>query len=187
MISAVIALAFGAAAQAQAPAGGAQAGAAAPAPYRGVARDVEFLYKGSFQQIIRAATTMPAADFQFKPRPDAVSFANLVKQAIDGEHAACDEVNNTPAADRGKVPDETASKDEFMAALQVASAACDKAYADMSVENFTELKVSGNTQRGRLSILAWNYAHNSQLFGTMVEYLGEKGLKMPAPAGRGGR
>ena len=74
-----------------------------------------------------------------------------------------------------------------MAALQAASTACEKSYADMTVENFTELKVSGNTQRARISILAWNYAHNSLLFGSMLEYLGEKGLKMPPPAARSGR
>ena len=171
-------------AQAPAPAGGATA---APAPYRGTARDIENLYKGTFQQVIRAANTMPAEDFHFKPRPDAPSFANLVRQAIDSEHAACDDVNQTSAADRGKDPDESASKDEFMAALQVGSAACDKAYASMTTDNFNELRVSGNTQRGQLSILAWNYANNSKILGTMIEYLAEKGLKMPAPAGRGGR
>ena len=91
--------------------------------YRGAARDIEGLYRGSFQQIVRAATIMPAEDFHFKPREDAPSFAILVKQAIDGEHAACDEVNGTPANERTKVPDETATKDEFMAALQAASTA----------------------------------------------------------------
>ena len=92
--------------QAQSP----EAGRGAPSTggalgsYRGAARDIEGLYRGSFQQIVRAATTMPAEDFHFKPREDAPSFANLVKQAIDGEHAACDELNGTPANERAKVP-----------------------------------------------------------------------------------
>jgi len=177
---------FGAvAAHAQAPAP--TGNAAAPAPYRGPVRDIENLYKGTFATITRAASVVPAEDFHFKPRPDAPSFASLVRMAIDSEHAACDDVNQTPPADRGKDPDESASKDEFMAALQVASAACDKSYANMTADNIGDLRGSGNTQRGQLSILVWNYANTSKILGTIQEYLAEKGLKIPPPPGRGGR
>jgi hypothetical protein len=154
-----------------------QAGAA----YRGPARDLEGLYKGAFQRIQSAAQAMPAEDFQFKPHADSPSFASLVRTVVDGEHAACDEINETPEAQRAKVPAESASKDEFIAALKLAGAACDKAYGAMTVENMADLKVSGNTKRGQVSILAWNYAHNAEQYGRMLAYLDDKGIKPAAP------
>jgi hypothetical protein len=153
----------------------------AAAPYRGPARDMENLYKRAFQQIQLAAEAMPAGDFHFKPQADSPSFASLVRTIVDGEHAACDEVNGTPEAQRAKVPEESASKEEFIAALKAASAACDKAYGAMTVENMADLKVSGDTKRGQVSILAWNYAHNSEEYGRILAFLGGKGIKPAAP------
>jgi len=161
--------------------GSATAFGQAAAPYGGPARDIEGLYKRAFLQIQLAAEAMPAEEFHYKPQADAPSFASLVRTVIDGQHAACDEVNETPEAQRTKVPEESASKEEFMAALKAASAPWDKSYAAMTVENMGDLKVSGNTKRAQVSILAWNYAHNSEQYGRMLAYLADKGAKPAAP------
>lgn len=155
--------------------------ASAPTSYRGPVRDLEGLYKRNLQQIQLAAEAMPAEDFHFTPHPGSPSFAELVRTVIDGEHAACDEVNETPALERSPIPQETASKDELIGALKAASAACDKSYAALTLENAADLRISGNTKRGQLSILAWNYAHNSEQYGMMTAYLQDKGIKPAAP------
>jgi hypothetical protein len=155
--------------------------AAGAAFYRGPARDIENLYKGNFQRIQLAAEAMPADQFHYKPHADSPSFAGLVRTVIDGEHAACDEINETPVAQRSPVPAETATKDEMLAALKLAGSACERSYAALSMENAGDLKVSGNTRRGQISILAWNYAHNSEQYGMMSAYLADKGVKPAAP------
>ena len=152
------------------------------ATYRGPARDLENLYKSAFQKIVLAAEAMPADQYRYKPHGDSPSFASLVRTVIDGEHAACDEINETPASQRTPVPAETASKGEMLAALKLAGTACEHSYGALTMENAGDLKVSGNTKRGQISILAWNYAHNAEQYGMMSAYLADKGVKPAAPA-----
>jgi hypothetical protein len=154
---------------------------AAPVP-RPPAREIEGLYHGAVGRLTAVASAMPADRYDFRPRAGADTFAELVNKVSGGQHDACDEVNETPKAERTSVPPATAGKDAVLAALKASTDACMKAYARMNEANYDAQMVSGPARHGMLSILAWNWAHNSEVAGTMTEYLAEAGVALPKPA-----
>ncbi|QHN02105.1 DinB family protein [Granulicella sp. WH15] len=151
----------------------AQAPAAMTATGPGV--EAQGSYSRLKPNVIKAAEKMPAADYQYKPTPDIRTFARVVNHITEAQFHSCGAINHTPW-DASKMPSDTASKEEIVAALKASFDECDKAYA--SVLDGELLQV-GQAKRSKLGIAWGNVSHDNEQYATLSLYLRLKGLVPP--------
>ena len=152
--------------------------AQAPAP-TGPAAEVLRSYTGLKSNILKAAESMPADAYGYKPVPDIRTFARVVNHISEAQFHACGAVNGT-AASAVTVPAETADKTAIVQALQASFDACDKAMASLTATNLTEMRPAGSNQRSRIGLLWGTVSHDNEQYATLALYLRLKGLVPPS-------
>lgn len=157
-----------------------QAPMAAPAGPVGPAAEVQRSYNGLKANILKAANTMPADVYNFKPIPEVRTFARVLNHVSEAQFHACGAANGTPASALPTVPPEIAEKAAIIQALQESFAECDKAFAGATDANLADMLPSGSSHRSRIGLLWGTVSHDSEQYATLALYMRLKGLLPPS-------
>jgi len=165
---AVSGMAFG-----QAPAGGAPIA-------MGPAAEVQRAYAAQKDNILKAAEKMPADQYQYKPTPEVRTFARVVNHVTEAQTRSCGTANHVAPADMVKPPSDTADKDTIIAGLKASFAECDKAFAETTDANFTEMFTLGQGKRSRAGLMWGTVSHDNEQYSALAMYLRLKGIAPPS-------
>lgn len=155
--------------------------AQASAPPSGAAAEAQRSYANVKKNILASAEKMPADAYSYKPVPDIRTYARVLNHVSEAQLHTCGAFNGTPADALAKVPAETASKDEVVAALKASFAECDKAFAALTDANALELvQVGPAGKRSRIGLLWGTNSHDNEQYATLALYLRLKGIMPPS-------
>jgi uncharacterized damage-inducible protein DinB len=133
--------------------------------------------------LIKAAEKMPEENYGFKPTPEVRSFGQIVGHVADAQYMFCStalgEKNPAPGIEKSKT-----TKADLVQALNDAFAYCDKAYNGMTDAHAAEMVKMFGQERAKLTVLAFNAAHDFEHYGNLVTYMRMKGLVPPSSEGR---
>ncbi len=149
-------------------------------------------YAGIKSNFTAAADKMPEADYSFKPgsTPDARTYAQVIAHIAQAQFGQCSALTGVPNPMQGKnLEQELKTKAEIAKALADSYALCDKAFADVTDANATELVKAGQNEQTRAASLYGVIVHGNEMAGTAYVYLRSKNIVPPsterAMAGRG--
>jgi hypothetical protein len=156
-----------------------QAASSTPAPTANpLSAEVQGRYAPMKGFILKAADTMPAEDYSFKPTPDIRTFARVVNHVTEAQNRSCGALNGTAAPK--PAPAETADKAAIVDALKASFAECDKAFGALTDANMTEMIQAGPAKRSRLGIAWGTVTHDTEQYATLALYMRLKGLVPPS-------
>ncbi len=153
--------------------------AQAPAQPAGPAGEALAAYNRVKPNILKAAETVPAEDYSYKPLPDIRTFARVVTHVTEAQMHTCSALAGT-TYDPKSLPGETAGKDAIVAALKASFDLCDKAYAGLSTGELLEVLTLGPVKRSRLGLAWGNVSHDNEQYATLALYMRMKGLTPPS-------
>lgn len=130
--------------------------------------------------ILKSADAMPDPDYSFRPTPDIRTFARVLNHVTEAQLHSCSAVNATPEASLPRVPAETASKANIVAALKASFAECDKAFATLTDTNLGDMLSAGTAKRSRIGLLWGTASHDNEQYATLALYLRLKGHTPPS-------
>ena len=149
-------------------------------------------YAGIKANFTAAAEKMPDADYAFKvgSMPEARTYGQLIAHIAQSQFGQCSVLTGVPNPMAGKnLEQELKTKAELTKALADSFALCDKAFADATDANATEMVKAGQNEQTRAASLYGVIVHGNEIAGTAYAYLRTKGLVPPsterAMAGRG--
>jgi uncharacterized damage-inducible protein DinB len=129
--------------------------------------------------ILKSADKMPEENYAFKPTPDVRSYGQILGHIADAQYGFCSaalgETNPAPGIEKSKT-----SKADLVKALNEAFAYCDKAYNGMTDAHAGEIVKFFGREQAKLTVLAFNTAHDFEHYGNLVTYLRLKGLVPPS-------
>jgi uncharacterized damage-inducible protein DinB len=150
-----------------------------PAPENPIAAGQKMLHSMIKNNIVRSAEKMPEENYAFKPTPEVRSFGQLIAHVADAQYAFCSAVLGKPNPAPGIEKSKTAKAD-LVQAVKDAFAFCDPAYDAMTdAEAGAQVKFFGGSH-AKVTVLAFNTAHNNEHYGNIVTYLRIKGLVPPS-------
>lgn len=133
--------------------------------------------------LVRAAEKMPEENYAFKPTPEVRSFGQIIGHVADAQYTFCSaasgEKNPAPGIEKGKT-----SKADLVQALKDGFAYCDKTYDGMTDAHAPDIVKFFGREQAKLTVLAFNNAHNDEHYGNIVTYMRLKGLVPPSSEGR---
>ena len=150
-----------------------------PAAQNPIAAGQKFLHTMIKANIIRSAEKMPEENYAFKPTPEVRSFGQLIAHVADAQYAFCSPVlgksNPAPGIEKSKT-----TKADLVQAVKDAFAYCDAAYDGLTDAQAAELVKFFGGDQAKVTVLAFNTAHNNEHYGNIVTYLRMKGLVPPS-------
>jgi uncharacterized damage-inducible protein DinB len=129
--------------------------------------------------VVGAAAKMPEENYAFKPTPEVRSFGQLVGHVADAQYMFCSLASGEPDPMKGIEKTKT-SKADLVAALKDAVVYCNKAYANMTDAQGSQMVKFMNFTVAKLTVLSLNTAHTDEHYGNMVTYLRLKGIVPPS-------
>jgi uncharacterized damage-inducible protein DinB len=135
--------------------------------------------------ITKAAEKVPEEHYSFKPSPDVRTFGQLVAHIADANHMICAAAGGT-AKPGDSIEKTKTSKADLQKALAESFAACDGVYAAMTDTKGMETAKFFLGEQPRISILAFNTAHDFEHYGNLVTYMRIKGIVPPSSEPRTG-
>ena len=158
----------------------------------GLATSLQRGYNGIKTNFTAAAEKMPDADYSFKPgsTPDARTYAAVISHIAQSQFGQCSALTGVPNPMQGKnLEMELKTKAEVTKALADSYALCDKAFAEVTDANATEMVKAGPNEQTRAASLYGVIVHGNEMAGTAYVYLRSKNLVPPqterAMQGRG--
>jgi len=158
----------------------------------GLATSLQRGYAGIKANFTAAAEKMPDADYAFKvgSMPEARTYGQLIAHIAQSQFGQCSGLTGVPNPMAGKnLEQELKTKAELTKALADSFALCDKAFAEVTDANATEMVKAGQNEQTRAASLYGVIVHGNEIAGTAYAYLRTKGLVPPsterAMAGRG--
>jgi hypothetical protein len=158
----------------------------------GLGTSLQRSYAGIKGNFTAAADKMPEADYTFKPgsTPEARTYAQVIAHIAQSQFGQCSALTGVPNPMQGKnLEQELKTKAEITKALADSFALCDKAFADTTDANATEMVKQGPNEVTRAAALYGLIAHDNEMAGTAYVYLRSKNIVPPsterAQAGRG--
>jgi uncharacterized damage-inducible protein DinB len=158
----------------------------------GLATSLQRGYAGIKTNFTAAAQKMPEADYSFKvgSMPEARTYGQLIAHIAQAQFGQCSGLTGAPNPMAGKnLEQELKTKAEITKALADSFALCDKAFADVTDANATEMVKAGPNEQTRAASLYGVIVHGNEIAGTAYAYLRTKGMVPPsterAMAGRG--
>ncbi len=144
-----------------------------------IAAGQKMLHSMIKNNIIRSAEKMPEENYAFKPTPEVRSFGALLGHVADAQYLFCSAVSGKTSPAPGVEKSKTAKAD-LVQALKDAFAYCDPVYDGLTdADAGTMVKFFGGDQ-AKVTVLAFNTAHNNEHYGNIVTYLRMKGLVPPS-------
>ena len=154
-------------------------GAQGPAAQNPIAAGQKMLYSMIKNNIIRSAEKMPEENYAFKPTPEVRSFGQLMGHVADSQYLFCSAVLGKPNPAPGIEKSKT-TKADLVQAVKDAFAFCDPAYDGLTdAQAGAPVKFFGGDQ-AKVTVLAFNTAHDNEHYGNIVTYLRMKGLVPPS-------
>jgi hypothetical protein len=143
-------------------------------------------YTGNRNNIVRTAEKMPEENFGMRPgaQQDVRTFGQQVTHVAFFNFLWCSQAKGEKNPNPGGL-DKLTSKAEIMKVLNDAFTYCDGAYGALTDASGAEMvditQENGRQTRNlRMGLLTLNYAHNNEIYGSMVIYLRIKNLVPPA-------
>ena len=141
-------------------------------------------YASIKRYIIGSAETMPAEHFAFKPVPEVMTYAGLLRHIIDVQYGFCNGVKGGANPATGKALDKLIDKAALVPAVKEAFAYCDDAFAALTNENALEMLIVGTApnqrQVARANQLTMVIAHGNEHYGNLVTYMRIHGIVPPS-------
>jgi uncharacterized damage-inducible protein DinB len=150
-------------------------------PYHTAAKAHADLVKGN---IVKAAEKMPEEHFAFKPTPEVRSYGQLLGHIADASFMICSRADTGENPNKTSVEKTATTKAALVKALNDAFAYCDGMFAKLDDTSGAVLVKFFSGQQPKLSVLAFNTAHNFEHYGNVVTYMRMKGLVPPSSEGR---
>ena len=158
----------------------------------GLATSLQRGYAGIKANFTAAAEKMPEADYMFKvgSTPEARTYGQLIAHIAQAQFGQCSGLTGMANPMAGKnLEQDLKTKAELTKALAESFALCDKAFADTTDANATELVKAGPNEQTRAASLYGVIVHGNEIAGTAYAYLRSKNIVPPsterAMAGRG--
>jgi uncharacterized damage-inducible protein DinB len=139
----------------------------------------KLLHTMAKNNILRSAQKMPEENYSFKPSPDVRTFGQLIAHVADAQYSFCAPLFGKPDPAPGIEKSKT-SKADLIQALKDAFAYCDPGYDGLTEAKAGEMVKFFGTEQARVTVLAYNTAHNNEHYGNIVTYLRMKGLVPPS-------
>ncbi len=140
---------------------------------------IKGIYNITKDNVARAAEKMPEENYTFQPTPEVRSFGQIIGHVADAQYLFCSaaigEKNPAPGIEKSKT-----TKADLVKALNDAFAYCDKAYNAMTDAHAADTVKFFGRDQAKLTILAFNSAHNMEHYGNLVTYMRIKGLVPPS-------
>jgi len=143
-------------------------------------------YTNNRNGILRLADRMPEENYGMRPGPqqDVRTFGQQVGHLANYNYLWCSEAKGEKNPSPGNL-EKLNTKAEFIKALNDAFAYCDGVYGALTDASGTQMiditQENGRQTRNlRLGLLTLNYAHNNEIYGSMVIFLRMKGIVPPA-------
>jgi uncharacterized damage-inducible protein DinB len=143
-------------------------------------------YTGNRNNIVRTAEKMPEENYGMRPgtQQDVRTFGQQVTHVAFFNFLWCSQAKGEKNPNPGNL-DKLTSKAEIMKVLNDAFTYCDSAYGALTDASGAEMvditQENGRQTRNlRMGLLTLNYAHNNEIYGSMVVYLRIKNLVPPA-------
>jgi hypothetical protein len=143
-------------------------------------------YTGNRNNIVRTAEKMPEENYGMRPgtQQDVRTFGQQVTHVAFFNFLWCSQAKGEKNPNPGGL-DKLTSKAEIMKVLNDAFTYCDGAYGALTDASGAEMvditQENGRQTRNlRMGLLTLNYAHNNEIYGSMVVYLRIKNLVPPA-------
>ncbi len=144
-------------------------------------------YTGNKNNILRTAEKMPEENFSMRPgaQQEVRSFGAQLGHVANFDFLWCSQAKGEKNPNAGNNLEKLATKAELIKALTDAFTYCDSAYAALTDASGAEIieitQESGRQSRTpRAGLLTLNYAHNNEIYGSMVIFLRMKGITPPA-------
>jgi len=136
--------------------------------------------------IVRTAEKMPEENYQMRPgtQTEVRTFGQQVTHVATFNFLWCSQAKGEKNPSPGNL-DKLTSKAEIIKVLNDAFSYCDSAYSALTdasgAETIDITQESGRQTRSlRFGLLTLNYAHNNEIYGSMVAYLRMKDIVPPA-------
>jgi uncharacterized damage-inducible protein DinB len=136
--------------------------------------------------ILRTAEKMPEDSYDMRPgaQPEVRTFGQQVGHVANYNFLWCSQAKGEKNPNTANL-EKLGTKAEFIKALNDAFAYCDGVYQGLTDRSGSEViditQESGRQTRNlRMGLLTLNYAHNNEIYGSMVVYLRIKNLVPPA-------
>lgn len=143
-------------------------------------------YSRNRDAIVRLAERMPEENYGMRPgaQLEVRTFGQQVTHVADYNFLWCSEAKGEKNPNPGGL-DKLTSKAEMVKALNDAFSYCDSAYSGLTdasgAETIEIIQENGRQARNlRMGLLTLNYAHNNEIYGSMVVYLRIKNIVPPA-------
>ena len=149
----------------------------------GLATSLQRGYAGFKTNFTQAAEKMPEADYSFKPgsTPEARTYTQVIAHIAQAQFGQCAGLTGAANPMQGKnLEQDLKTKAELTKALADSFALCDKAFADVTDANATELVKAGANEQTRAASLYGVIVHGNEIAGTAYAYLRTKGIVPPS-------
>jgi uncharacterized damage-inducible protein DinB len=144
-------------------------------------------YTGNRNNLLRTTEKMPEENYGLRPGPqqEVRTFGQQVGHLANYNYLWCSEAKGEKNPNAGDNLEKLATKAEFIKALTDAFAYCDGVYGSLTDASGAEMidiiQESGRQTRNlRMGLLTLNYAHNNEIYGSMVIYMRMKSIVPPA-------
>jgi uncharacterized damage-inducible protein DinB len=134
--------------------------------------------------IVKAAAKMAEADFAFAPTPDVRTFGRLIGHIANANYGICAMAAGEKSPATSNIEQTATTKADLVKALDEALAYCNGVYAKMTDAAGIEKVKYYLGEHPKLTVLAFNNAHNMEHYGNIVTYMRIKGLVPPSSEGR---
>ncbi|MBV9503435.1 MAG: DinB family protein [Acidobacteriia bacterium] len=143
-------------------------------------------YKGNHNNIVRTAEKMPEEFYEMRPgaQQEVRTFGQQVGHVANYNFLWCSQAKGEKNPNTQNL-EKLTTKAEFLKAASDAFAYCDAVYdslTDASGTQMVDITLENGQQRRnlRLGLLTLNFAHNNEIYGSMVIYLRMKNIVPPA-------
>jgi hypothetical protein len=150
-------------------------------------------YMGNRNTIVRTADRMPEEFYDLRPgaQQEVRTFGQQVGHVANYNFLWCSQAKGEKNPNTANL-EKLGSKAEFLKALNDAFAYCEGVYGaltDASGTQMVDITLENGQQRRnlRMGLLTLNYAHNNEIYGSMVTYLRIKNIVPPASEPRTGQ
>jgi len=144
-------------------------------------------YRNNLNNILRSADRMPEEYYDLRPgqQQEVRTFGQQVGHLANYNFLWCSQAKLEKNPKAGTNLEKLATKAEFIQALNDAVAYCEGAYntlTDASGAETIDITTEGGQTRKqlRMGLLILNYAHNNEIYGSIVSYMRMKSIVPPA-------
>ena len=137
--------------------------------------------------VTASAAAASDAVYAFKPAPEVRSFGQIIGHVANANYMICSAAAAEKSPASGDIEKTKTTKADLVKALGDSFAYCDTVYARMTDKTGAEtVTFMLGADMAKLSVLAFNTAHDFEHYGNLVTYMRLNKMVPPSSQGRGG-